>query len=66
MNPLAVFQARAEARAILFGAGEYADADAAIEPLMDAAYAVGLVDRFGEAALMQIIDVAFQPFTEKP
>ena len=64
MNPLAVFQARAEARAVLWQAGEYADEDSAIAPLLDAAYAVGLVDRFGEAALMQIVDAAFAPFRE--
>lgn len=61
---VAHFVERAEARAILFGAGEYADADEAIAPLLDAAFDAGLLDRLGEAAIMQIIDTAFAPFWE--
>jgi hypothetical protein len=63
-SPLQVFQACAEARGYLFGAGEYANADAAIAPLMNDAWHAGLIDRFGTKTLMEIIDAAFAPFWE--
>jgi hypothetical protein len=63
-SSLQVFQACAEARAYLFGAGEYADADAAIMPLMNDAWHAGLVDKYGTKTLMEIIDTAFEPFWE--
>lgn len=63
-NPLYIFKVRAEVRAVLFGAGMYHDADAAILPLMNDAWHAGLVDKFGTDYLMAIVDKAFAPFCE--
>lgn len=64
ISALQAFQARAEARAYLFGASEYPDADTAILPLMNDARRAGLVDKLGTDALMAIIDEAFAPHWE--
>jgi hypothetical protein len=61
VTPLMVFQARAEARALLAYAGEY-DAEAAIDALLDDAFDSGLVDQVGERALYAIIAKAFQAY----
>jgi hypothetical protein len=66
ISPLLAFQVRAEARAILFGAGLYPTADAAILPLMKDAWHDGLVDKYGTRTLMVIVDKAFAPFWEVP
>lgn len=63
---LAVFIARVEARAILFGTSEYADMGQAIAPLLDAAFRDGLTERLGEPALLQMIERIFAPFLEPP
>jgi hypothetical protein len=60
--PLLVLQARAEARAILYAAGEYQCIEDAVAPLLDDAIAAGLTDQTGA-------DVAYaiaQPFTDHP
>lgn len=46
-SPLLVLQARAEARARLYAAGEYDSLEDAIAPLLDHALATGLTDQLG-------------------
>jgi hypothetical protein len=60
MNPLLVLQARAEARAILFEAGEYEDSDAAMGPLVAYAYESGLEEELGLDVVLDVIGKAFE------
>jgi hypothetical protein len=64
VTPLMVFQARAEARALLAYAGAY-NAEVAIDALLDDAFNSGLVDQVGESALYAIIAEAFQAYEER-
>jgi hypothetical protein len=61
-DPLLVFVARAEARAILFGADEF-DLHEAVDPLQLYAEESGLVDRIGQDAVQQILAHAFRSST---
>ena len=65
VDPLRVFTARAEARALLAYAGCYADVDAAIDGLFDDAFASGLLDQAGEAVLVAIVVAAFAKYEDK-
>jgi len=59
VSPLLVLQARAEARALLFQAAEYADVDEAIGPLLKYALDHGIVDQIGADRTFAIIKTAF-------
>jgi hypothetical protein len=59
MNPLLVLQARAEARALLFGACEF-DLEEAMHPLYAFAIEQGLVNEFGMDTVSNIIRRAFE------
>ena len=58
LTPTDVFKARAEARAVLFSAGEL-DLHEAVDPLQAAAIASGLVDAIGQDAVQAIMAEAF-------
>src|SRR5262245_7100866 len=59
VSPFLVLQARAEARAILWAAGEYADVDEALAPLRAYAVDSGVVEQIGADASWAIINSAF-------
>jgi hypothetical protein len=61
--PFLVLQARAEARAILFAAGEYESIDAAIAPLMQYALTNDLAEQLGADVVFAIIIKPFEPIT---
>jgi hypothetical protein len=63
VDPVAVFVERCEARAMLYGAGEYTLIEA-VDGLQLAAEASGLVAAIGQAAVQQIMSDAFAPFRE--
>jgi hypothetical protein len=63
ITPLMVFTARAEARALLVYAAIY-DPEICFDPLLDDAFANGLLDQVGMGVLLAIIDQAFAPYTE--
>lgn len=65
MNPLLVLQARAEARALLYAAGEYVDEAEAMWPLIDDAFNSGLADEIGVEAVVAIVHKAFEGIAEK-
>jgi hypothetical protein len=58
VKPADVFRARAEARAMLFAAGEIA-LHQAVDPLQDAAVESGLVDLIGQDAVQRLLANAF-------
>lgn len=62
VSPLLVLQARAEARAILYAAGEYDSVEQAIAPLLEQALRDGLVDELGAETVYAI---ARKPFGEQ-
>jgi len=57
--PFLVLQARAEARALLFAAAEYADLEEAIAPLRAYAVDSGVVEEVGADAVWSLINTAF-------
>jgi len=59
VDPVLVFLARAEARAILFDAGEL-DIQTAVDPLQLYAIENGLVERIGQDSVQQILAHAFR------
>jgi hypothetical protein len=59
IDPLTVFVARAEARAILWQAGEIDDLPAAVDALQDMAERDGLVAGIGQDAVQTILAGAF-------
>jgi hypothetical protein len=59
--PLLVLQARAEARAILYAAGEYESIEEAFAPLLQHALDNGLVDEIGADT---VYNIASKPFGE--
>jgi hypothetical protein len=60
IDPLFVFVARAEARAILlFAAGKF-DLHAVVDPLQLYAVESGLIERIGQGAVQQILSHAFE------
>ena len=59
VSPFLVLQARAEARAILWAAGEYVDLDEALAPLRAYAVDSGVVEQIGADASWAIINSAF-------
>ena len=61
VKPILILQARAEARALLYGAGEYADLDEALRPLLDFALESGIADEIGVDAMFAIVSKAFEP-----
>jgi hypothetical protein len=63
VTPLMVFTARAEARAMLVYAAIY-DPEICFDPLLDDAFANGLLDQVGAGVLLAIIDQALAPFME--
>ena len=64
-SPLAVFTARAEARAILFAAGEL-DLHQAVDALQAAAIRDGLVAELGQDEVQRIMAEAFHKVREAP
>lgn len=62
VDPLRVFTARAEARALLVREGLMKDAAAAVDELLDHAFASGLLDEAGESVLNAIIIAAFDKY----
>jgi hypothetical protein len=64
MSPLLVLQARAEARALLFATGEYADLDQALRPLFDFALESGIADEIGADAMFAVVRKAFEGIAE--
>ena len=64
-SPLAVFIARAEARAQLYAAGELALHEA-VDVLQATAVASGLVAELGQDEVQQIISEAFRKVREAP
>lgn len=62
-SPFLVLQARAEARAILYAAGEYDSIEQAIAPLVSHALATGLADEVGTDTVFAI---AHKPFHQVP
>ena len=58
-SAVAVFRARAEARALLWQAGEF-DLHEAVDALQAAAVANGLVSEIGQDAVQAIMAAAFQ------
>lgn len=59
--PMLILQARAEARAVLFAAGELTLGEA-FGPLEDYAVESGLLDDFGRDAVDRVIVEPFEPF----
>jgi len=57
-SPLCVLIARAEARALLYAAGEF-DLPDAVDPLQAFAVESGLVDEIGQDAVQAILAAAF-------
>lgn len=65
VSPLLVLQARAEARAILFAAGEFGPSwDQAIQPLLQYALDSGVIDKVGAEGAFGIIKQAFAGVAE--
>jgi hypothetical protein len=64
IDPLDVFKQRAEARALLWAAGEY-DLPTAVDKLQSCAAANGLLLTLGQDAVQQILADMFRPFREK-
>jgi hypothetical protein len=62
--PLLVLWERAEARALLLGAGEFASFDEAIAPLIDYAHQTGLLERLGARAVYDLICCPFTTIHE--
>jgi hypothetical protein len=62
VSPILVLRARAEARALLYGCGEF-DFGEATEPLLQYAWTTGLVDMLGSEAVELIILDPFKRFT---
>jgi hypothetical protein len=60
IDPVAVFIARAEARALLYCACEIDDIPTAVDPLQEAAVESGLVDQLGQDEVQAILSRAFQ------
>jgi hypothetical protein len=63
LDPVAVFEARAEARALLWRVGEI-DLCAAVDKLQTDAERNGLVDEIGQDAVQEIISGAFRVVRE--
>jgi hypothetical protein len=63
VDPAEAFRARAEARAMLWHAGEYALHEA-VDGLQADAEASGLVDHIGQDEVQRIIAAAFWPYRE--
>ena len=63
-SPLAVFVARAEARAMLWAAGEF-DLHEAVDVLQAAAERDGLIATLGQDRVQQILRDAFHQFRER-
>ena len=59
-DPIAVFIARAEARALLWQAGEF-DLQEAVDELQRAAEHDGLIAELGQDEIQRIISTAFAP-----
>jgi hypothetical protein len=57
-SPLCVLIARAEARTLLYAAGEF-DLPDAVDPLQSFAVESGLVDEIGQDAVQAILTAAF-------
>ena len=62
VDPLRVFTARADARALLAYVGMMEDVAEAINELLDEAFASGLLDEAGESVLNAIITAAFDKY----
>jgi hypothetical protein len=58
--PLLVLQARAEARAILYAAGELDPLEAVLEPLLQYAVDSGITDEIGVEHAIAIVKAAFR------
>jgi hypothetical protein len=60
--PILVLRVRAEARALLYGCGEFADLEQAIYPLRRYAVRAGILDMLGREAVEIIILDPFKRF----
>jgi hypothetical protein len=65
ISPYRVLKARAQARALLWYAGDYPDRRSAVMPLFAAAEQQGLVDQVGAEAIEAIVKAAFDVVSEK-
>jgi hypothetical protein len=63
MNPLLILEARAQARALLYGASEF-DLEEALAPLLRYALDSGVVDEIGADSAYAIIRNAFAKVAE--
>jgi hypothetical protein len=63
VDPVDAFRARCEARAMLYGAGEYTLIEA-VDGLQEAAERAGLLEQIGQDQVQQIMSDAFAPFRE--
>jgi hypothetical protein len=63
VHPLAIFEARSEARAMLYSAGEFG-LQSAVDVLQHDAVASGLVRMFGQDAVQAIMAEAFRRFRD--
>jgi hypothetical protein len=63
LDPLVVFEARAEARALLWKVGEL-DLQEAVDKLQADAERDGLIDKIGQDAIQKILAVAFHRYRE--
>jgi hypothetical protein len=61
-HPILVLRARAEARAMLYGFGEFSDIEQATEPLRLYAVRAGILDMLGREAVEIIILDPFRRF----
>jgi hypothetical protein len=64
VSPLLVLQARAEARAILYAAGEFDGLEPAILPLLQYALASGITDEIGAERAFAVVKAAFAGVAE--
>jgi hypothetical protein len=63
VDPVAAFRLRCEARAMLYGVGEF-DLAEAVDVLQLDAERTGLLEQLGQGAVQQIMSDAFAPFRE--
>jgi hypothetical protein len=64
INLLDVFIARAEARALLWSVGEFANLTEAVDVLWHDAERDGLIERIGQDAVQAILAHAFAPYRQ--
>ena len=58
-DPMVVLRARAQTRGYLYRSWEIPNVEAAVQPLIDYAEKVGLIERYGAKVIAEIIREAF-------